>query len=64
MEPVEFCEMIDDTMAVSEKQAAQVHSSDAAAVNAASWNPIWEDEEDCLQGHEFPGIATIGVCVT
>ena len=63
-EPVEFHEMIDDTMAVSEKQAAQVHPSGAATINTASWIPIWEDEEDCLQGHEFPGIATIGVCVT
>lgn len=64
MEPVEFRDMIVDTMALSEKQFAQVHPSGAATVNAASWNPIWEDEEDCLQEHEKPCIATIGVCVT
>ena len=64
MEPVEFREMIDDIMALSEKHAAQVHPSGAAAASAASLHPIWEDEEVCLQEHQKPCVATIGVRVT
>jgi len=64
MAPVDFREMIDDIMAQSERQAAQVHTSGGAAANAASLHPIWEDEEVCLEGHQSPCVATIGVCAT
>ena len=64
MAPVEFREMIDDIMAQSERQAAQVHTSGGATANAASLHPIWEDEEVCLEGHQSPCVATIGVCAT
>ena len=65
MEPVEFREMIDDIMAISEQQAAQVHKSGGAAAlessSAAALHPIWEDEEVCLEGHDSPCVATIGL---
>ena len=70
MAPVEFREMIDGIMAVSEQQAhAQIHMSGGAAANAAALHPIWEDEEVCLIGHDSPCVATIGsppfgVCAT
>ena len=68
MEPVEFRELSGDITALSEKQAAQRHPSGAAMASVASlhpiWDTIWKDEEVCLQGHEKPCIATIGVCVT
>ena len=64
MAPVDFREMIDDIMAQSERQAAQVHTSGGAAANAASLHPIWEDEEVCLEGHQSPCVATIGVRAT
>lgn len=61
MEPSEFREMIDDIMAHSEQQAAQVHLSGGAASITATLHPIWEDEEACLEGHDSPCPATIGV---
>ncbi|KAA6424831.1 MAG: hypothetical protein FRX49_05005 [Trebouxia sp. A1-2] len=64
MAPVDFREMIDDIMAQSERQAAQVHTSGGAAAHAASLHPIWEDEEVCMEGHQLPCVATIGVCAT
>ncbi|DBA75888.1 TPA: hypothetical protein ACH3X1_010284 [Trebouxia sp. C0004] len=64
MAPVDFRDMIDDIMALSERQAAQVHTSGGAAANAASLHPIWEDEEVYLEGHQSPCVATIGVCAT
>ncbi len=64
MEPGDFREMIDGIMALSEQQAAQVHMSGGAAANAASLHPIWEDEEVCLEEHDSPCVATIGVCAT
>ena len=61
LEPSQFREMIDDIMAHSEQQAAQVHQSGGAATSAAALHPIWEDEEACLEGHDSPCPATIGI---
>lgn len=61
MEPSEFREMIDGIMAHSEQQAAQVHMTGGAASSTCALHPIWEDEEACLEGHQSPCIATIGV---
>ena len=64
MEPSEFREMIDGIMAHSEQQAAQVHMTGGAASSTSALHPIWEDEETCLEGHQSPCIATIGVPVS
>ena len=61
MEPSEFREMIDDIMAHSEQQAAQVHLSGGAASTTNTLHPIWEDEEACLEGNDSPCPATIGM---
>ena len=62
MEPFEFRKMIDDVMARSEQQAAQMPKwSGGAASITATLHPIWEDEEAYLEGHDLPCQATIGV---
>ena len=64
MEPSEFREMIDGIMAHSEQQAAQVHMTGGAASSTSALHPIWEDEETCLEGHQSPCKATIGMPVS
>ena len=64
MEPSEFREMIDGIMAHSEQQAAQVLMTGGAASSTSALHPIWEDEETCLEGHQSPCIATIGLPVS
>ena len=58
---LEPSEMIDDIMAHSGQQAAQLHLSGQSASITATLHLIWEDEEACLEGHDVPCPATIGV---
>jgi len=54
MAPVEFREMIDDIMALSERQAAQVHTSGGAAANAASLHPTGRMKKCVWRGISHP----------